>query len=728
MEQKRQLQFAAAEGTSQGVPRATPPATRTTQLLAALRKIHWVVLALTPVIWTHFFPVAPASELNRPAIWAALGTAATALVSLAYVRRLQVAPIEMGWMVFTWSMLVNVLDSMSIQLGSAQSVVNAAEGVLAAAGIGCIAAALSQLRKSQQRDLQSLESSHENYQGLINTLDAVAWEADPDTLRFTYVSRRAEGLLGFPIETWLERPNFWEERVHEQDRDWTLEYRKAHARRREGHQLEYRMTAVDGRTLWIRDSVRVIFQQGGQVMLRGVFTDITARKLLETQLHHNATHDPLTGLPNRAAFLDRLEQAKREASPGSDPYALLFLDLDRFKLVNDSLGHLAGDELLVTISSRLSRCVRGEDLVARLGGDEFGVFLASIPSEETAVQLAERLLETVNRPAAIGDSRVTPSASVGIVVGGPDRSDPTSLLRDADTAMYRAKEAARGSFEVFEPGMRKQIVRRVRMESDLQQALEQDEFELQLQPVVELDSGTLDSFEGLLRWRREDGSVALPHEFMGYAEDSGLMRVIGWKAMEKACSIRRSWDEAGLPPTPIAVNLSESQFAQRDLADELEKMLEQHEVSASELYLEITETVMAEADASVMEKLARLKQMGFRLAMDDFGTGKSTLSRLCTFPMDVIKIDRGFVQRLGDGGPEESLIRAVLALASDLGIEVVAEGIETIEQLTRLQSLGCRYGQGFLFSKAIPVDRARDLLDGRPFDAYGSREQAAIRL
>ena len=718
MAKERQLQQAAAAD-----PR---PESRSARLLTTLRRVHWVVLILTPVIWTHFFAVRSPAEFDTVPLYSSLATTIAALVGSMYVRRLEIAAVEMGWMLFTLSQVVQLVDVSTLKPPGVRQLAQALEGGLGAAGIAGILGALFYFRRTHDRNVESLETSHENYQGLMNTLDIVTWEADPDTLSYTYVSRRVEGLLGYPHATWLERPSFWAERLHEQDREWAVQYRRDHIRRREGHQLEYRMTAIDGRTLWIRDSVRVLFGSDGRVRLRGVLTDITARKLLETQLHHNATHDPLTGLPNRAAFVDRLEQARSEAVPGSDLYAVLFLDLDRFKLVNDSLGHLAGDELLVTVAARLSRCIRGDDLVARLGGDEFGVFLTSIPSEETAVKLAQRLLATVNQPATIGDSRVTPSASVGIVVGGADRSDPASLLRDADTAMYKAKAGARGSFEMFRPAMRKQVVQQVQMEADLQKALEKGELELQLQPVVELASGSLESFEGLLRWRRADGSLSLPREFLGYAEDSGLMRRIGWQAFEKACEIRHEWNLSGAMPTPIAVNLSEAQFTDSQLVSNLDELLARTKIQPSELYLEITETVMAEADEPSIAKLLLLKERGFRLAMDDFGTGKSTLSRLCSFPIDVIKIDRGFVRRLSEDGPERSLISAVLTLANDLKIDVVAEGIETIDQLTRLQSMGCRYGQGFLFSKAVPAREARALLEGRPYDAFGSRETAAL--
>ena len=718
MKSKRQLEHSAA-----AAPR---PEGRAARLLAALRRVHWVVLTLTPVVWTHFLEVRPAADFATVPFYSSLATLVAALVALIYVRRLDTAPVEMGWMLFAWSRLVQLLDAATLKPPGLSQLAHMVEGGLGAVGIAGIVAAMFYLKRTHERNVESLETSHENYQGLISTLDAVTYEADPESLRYTYVSRKAEALLGYAPSEWLDNPTFWADRMHQQDGEWASEYRRNNIRRREGHQLEYRMKAVDGRTLWIRDSVRIIFEADGRIRLRGVLTDITARKLLETQLHHNATHDPLTGLPNRAAFIDRLEQAKSEAVPGSSLYSVLFLDLDRFKLVNDSLGHLAGDELLVTVSARLSRCVRGDDLVARLGGDEFGVLLAAIPSEETSVELARRLLETVSRPATVAGCRVTPSASVGIVVGGPGRSDPTSLLRDADTAMYRAKENARGSFQIFRPAMRTQIVHQVQMEADLRRALEQEELELQLQPIVELDSGSLESFEGLIRWRRPNGDLALPKEFLGYAEDSGLMRKIGWRAFERACEIRHEWNLSGAPATPIAVNLSEAQFTDEGLLGSLDELLARTRIQPSELYLEITETVMAEADEPAIDKLLLLKERGFRLALDDFGTGRSSLSRLCSFPIDVIKVDRGFVRRLGNDGPERSLVRAVLTLADDLGIDVVAEGIETIEQLTRLQAMGCRYGQGFLFSKAVPENKARALLEGRPFDAYGSRETPAL--
>ncbi len=682
-------------------------------------------MSVAPLLWLKVFEARAPADVDSVDFILAVFSLIASMAALVFVRRIGLFQVELGWMVFVAGIVMTVLDTVTHEPPAVGLLVDAVEGGLHMTGLLGVVWGFYRYQQLRRSELGSLRTTNDRYEALVNSVDGVVWEADPETLRFLFVSRRAEALLGYRAERWTDDSELWKSRLHEEDRDWVIRYRLRHAQRREAHQLEYRLKAEDGRTLWVQDSASVIFERSGAVRLRGLLMDITARKLLERQLHHNATHDSLTGLPNRAAFVDRLEQRRRRTGGGDESaYAVVFLDLDRFKLVNDSLGHLAGDALLVEVAARLKQNLRATDLVARLGGDEFAVLLERVESEAAAVGLGRRLLTALNQPVNVRSSPVTPSASLGIVMGGPGRSDPTKLLRDADTAMYRAKEGGKGSLEVFDAGMRRRVVRRLQLEVELQAAIEQNEFEMHLQPIVDLSSGEIHSFEALLRWRRENREILLPNEFLACAEDSGLMRVIAWWALREACAIRGKWAAGGLPGVAVGVNLAEEQFQEADLVEKLEEAVRSANIEPADIHLEITETVLADGDSGAVEKLDELKARGFRLVLDDFGTGRSSLSRLCRFPIDAIKIDQHFIRNLGASEADEALVRAVLTLGADLGVEVVAEGIEEPDHLKRLQGLGCALGQGFLFSKAVAPEAAVKMLETSPFHKVVAGETA----
>ncbi len=423
-----------------------------------------------------------------------------------------------------------------------------------------------------------------------------------------------------------------------------------------------------------------------------------ARSRSEAEARRRALHDPLTGLPNRELFRDRLAGALARMRRGGPPPAVLLLDLDGFKVVNDSLGHHAGDELLRCIAPRLAEAVRAGDTVARLGGDEFVVLADGVQDESTAMLLAQRLEAAWREPVRIGEAELHLSASVGVAVATP-ACDPDSLLRDADAAMYHAKRRGRGRFELFGAPLRDEALRRLALEQDLRRALEPEELHLEYQPVIDFDTNAVVSYEALLRWTHpERGSIG-PDEFIGIAEDSGLMLPMGRWVLQTACAEAQRWP-AGVG---IGVNLSARQVADPDLCEHVRGALAVTGLDPSRLTLEITESTLMEEAEAPLRTLEELRAMGVRLALDDFGTGYSSLSYLRRFALDTLKVDRSFVRDLGSDPHATPLVEAVVSMAGALGLAVVAEGVETEAQRAQLAALGCRYGQGYLLGRPEPA-------------------------
>ena len=435
-----------------------------------------------------------------------------------------------------------------------------------------------------------------------------------------------------------------------------------------------------------------------------VGTDITARKRLEEQLEHNAFHDSLTGLANRVLFLNRLDWAlKRIRRHPNEIAGVMFLDLDRFKIVNDALGHEAGDQILIVVAQRLQQCVRDDDTVARLGGDEFALLVEGMRDVNGVVELAERILASLRPPVPASGRDILTSVSIGIALAsGPERT-AAQVLQDADIAMFRAKERGRGCYQVFDEAMHRRALDRLELETELHRAAERKELELYFQRIVNLDTQKAVGLEALLRWRHSQRGLVPAAAFIPLAEESGLIIPIGWWAIEEACRLVSRWRIANRidPRMYVSINLSGRQFAQADLVEKMADVLARTG-AAPNLSIEITETVIMEQDeGAVARRLERLRQLGVALMIDDFGTGHSSLSRLHEFPIDTLKIDRSFVARLRNGGGPE-VCRAIVALATNMDMDVVAEGIEDAGQVATLRDLGCQLGQGFYFSR--PMD------------------------
>ncbi|HEX6965971.1 MAG TPA: EAL domain-containing protein [Gemmatimonadaceae bacterium] len=441
------------------------------------------------------------------------------------------------------------------------------------------------------------------------------------------------------------------------------------------------------------------------------------RAQVEQQLRHNAMHDALTGLPNRAFFLEQLKYTiGRAGRRPDDLFAVLFLDLDNFKVVNDSVGHHAGDELLVAVARRLEQCMRGGDMVARLGGDEFAILLEHVSEIGDAALIAERVQAALAAPIDLGGYQVFTSVSIGVALSSSANELPDYLLRSADMAMYRAKRGGRARFELFDPMMHAEALRRLQVETDLRRALERQEFCLYYQPVVSLQTGQIAGVEALLRWQHPERGLVVPSEFIPLAEETGLILALGQWVLTEACRQVGAWGigRSGKPPLTLGVNLSVKQCSQPDLADQMASVLAHTGIDASLLSLEITESVIMEQPELATQMLNKLKGLGIRLHLDDFGTGYSSLSYLHKLPLDAVKIDRSFVSQIDTEGQALHLVQTILTLARNLGLEAVAEGVTTAEQLRILRELGCTYAQGYYFSAPLTPSEMDALLQREP--------------
>jgi diguanylate cyclase (GGDEF)-like protein/PAS domain S-box-containing protein len=455
-----------------------------------------------------------------------------------------------------------------------------------------------------------------------------------------------------------------------------------------------------------------------------VLADALERHRADEALRHRVLHDALTGLPNRLSFVDSLRDALNRSTASGSPVGILFLDLDHFKLINDSIGHHAGDQLLQAVAPRLRAHLRPGDIVARFGGDEFGILVDRLTDEDEALAIADRVAGAFREPYAMGGADHFVTASIGIAVArsaGREPIDAELLIRDADAAMYRAKERGRGRCEVFDAEMRARAVRRLETERELRHALEREELELRYQPVIALGSGEIVGLEALVRWNHPERGMLDPGEFVAIAEDSGLIDPIGRWVQETACRQALGWHELrpDKRPLDVAVNLSARQVAHRDLADQVREVLTATGLEPVNLRLEVTESALVDEAAGATATLEALSAIGVRLVLDDFGTGYSSLAYLNRFPFDALKVDRSFVDGLGVEQERTAIVEAVLGMARALSLDAIAEGVENEAQLSELRRLGCDYAQGHLFSRPLTAEKVTALLEGGGFELLG---------
>lgn len=448
----------------------------------------------------------------------------------------------------------------------------------------------------------------------------------------------------------------------------------------------------------------------------GIASDISERKEVERKLEYNAFHDALTGLPNRTLFTDRLARAIARGTREGGRYAVMVMDLDRFKVINDSLGHLVGDELLIQFSRRVESCLRPQDTLARLGGDEFTILLDDIQHSADAIRVAERIHEKMSQPFLLGGNEVFTSASIGITFGTANYKEPAHTLRDADIAMYRAKNQGKGCHVIFEAGMHDRAVTQLKRETRMRRAIEQGEFGVQFQPIVDLLSGQCIGAEALVRWNNPAEARFPPQDFLSLAEDSGLIIPIGQKVLDDAVRALHRWQqELPLPPDfVIHINLSAKQFCHRGLISQIDETLKRYGVDGRHLTLEITEGVLRDHPVLAAAMLGDLRELKVHVCIDDFGTGYSSLSYLHQFPLDVIKIDRSFTSGLGTSVTSSAIVQAIIGLGNNLGMQTIAEGVESEEHQQQLIALGCRYAQGFLFQPPLDPNDMEEYLRQAP--------------
>ncbi len=566
---------------------------------------------------------------------------------------------------------------------------------------------------------EALLESEERYALAVRGANDGLWDWNLENDRVFY-SPRWKSMLGFSVDDVGDSPREWLDRIHPDDRPPFRRHLDAHLTgSTEQLEFEQRMRNFDGEYIWVlARGVAVRDENGKPYRMAGSQTDITARKRAEHQLQHDALHDSLTGLANRVLFVDRLACAladlKRQASPH---FAVLFFDLDRFKNVNDSLGHSMGDKLLVGIARRLEHFLRPGDTVARLGGDEFAVLIHRVDDASGAIHVADRIQDVLSMNFSIDGHDVMVTASIGIAHSSTGYSSPEEILRDSDIAMYRAKAEGKARYEIFDRDMHQSAVALLKLETELRRSVHRGDFLMNYQPIVSLGHiSRIVGFEALVRWKHPERGIVTPANFIAIAEETGLIVPLGWWVLREACQQTRLWQEQfpGDPPLWISVNMSGKLFMKSNMVDELLGILEETGLEPRDLRLEVTENVVMDHADLAIRNLMELRALGIQLSIDDFGTGYSSLSYLQRFHYDQLKIDRSFVSQLSSRGDSRAIVETILNLANSLGIGVVAEGIETADQVDHLKKMQCPHGQGFWFSRPLAVPAAEELMATSP--------------
>jgi len=562
---------------------------------------------------------------------------------------------------------------------------------------------------------EALKVSEERYALALAGANDGIWDWDLST-NVMYFSARWKAMLGLDAEATSSSPTEWFRRVHPGDIGSLRATMAAHCSDQSGHfEHEHRVRHRDGTYRWMLCRGAAVQGSDGQaVRMAGSLTDVTEWHLAREQLREAALHDPLTGLPNRALFMEMLEHAvAKSRRPGKHLFGTLFIDVDRFKAINDSLGHFIGDQLLIAVSQRLQTCIRSRDVIARLGGDEFTILLNDVRHPAEVTLTATRIKQSFTTPFKLEGHEVFVTASIGVALSSTADTCAEDILRDADTAMYRAKTLGRNRQEIFDVSMRAPAMDRLNLENDMRLGIERGEFQLCYQPIVSLATEQLASFEALLRWKRRDGRIMMPSEFIPIAEETGLIDQLGMWTLREACRQLGVWADR-LPSASqlaITVNVSSRQLMHPEFIEQVAAAVRDAGVRPESLCLEITESTLIHSLDRAANLLGELRALGLQVFLDDFGSGYSSLSYLHRFPVNALKIDRSFMSSLAANTADRpAIVESIIALAQSVGADVVAEGVETREQLRRLRQIGCGYAQGFLFAEALAPSAAEALI------------------
>lgn len=570
-------------------------------------------------------------------------------------------------------------------------------------------------RRQAEASLQAIE---ERYALAAEGANDGLWDWDMQQ-NHIYFSPRWLDMVGLSQDDAIESPEAWFDLVHPEDLDGLTKSIENHLNGLTAHLIySYRLRHKDGGYRYMLCRGRYVADKDGiPYRMAGSQTDITRQKDAEQQLRHDMLHDSLTGLPNQTLFLDRLQALfnlyKRQTTLR---FGLVYVDLDNFKLINDSLGHMQGDRLLVKVARRLKSCMRPSDSIARLGGDEFAMILTNTSEAIDAMRVAERITETLEKPFDLEGEEVFMSSSIGIALANEAYLRPEDMLRDADTAMYRAKHNGKNGYAIFSQDMHQAAIKRLKIETELRRAISDHQLEPYFQPIVDMRSEQVAGFETLVRWIHPQRGLITPGDFIPVSEETGLIIPLGEQVLDMACRYRGAWASAlaHCPDIYISVNLSPRQLNHADLPARVLRVIEEHALDPANVRLEITETVLMQNADQALRILTQFRDMNLKIYLDDFGTGYSSLSYMHKFPIDVLKIDQSFVGRIDqEGDKARKIIEIILNLARTLGIDVVAEGIETDTQLAMLRDMGCPYGQGYYFAKPLKPNDAFSLLTGQ---------------
>lgn len=582
---------------------------------------------------------------------------------------------------------------------------------------------------------QYLQESEQKLESILNSLEEVVWSttvpsstSDPfcsEGYEFLFINQAVEKIYGYPKSSFFNNPTLHLEVIHPLDLE---KFKQESLRLRESRsiQMQYRIVHPNGEIRWLKEQRQLIYNlQQTPIRVDSIISDITEKQRIEDQLRYDALHDGLTGLPNRTLFLERVEQAiKRNKRHPDYLFAVLFIDLDRFKLINDNFGHVVGDQLLVKIAELFHNSLRDIDIVARLGGDEFTILLEDLHNLTEVKAVTERLLTQLSLPILeIEGQKVFTGASIGLTLSSIGYQNSSDLLRDADIAMYRAKSQGKGCYVVFEPEMYDQTVALSKIECDLRKALECQEFLLYYQPIIDLQTHALYGFEALIRWQHTEHGLILPADFIPIAEETGLIIPLGRWVLREACRQFRNW-QVQFPEIAnlrISVNLSGKEIQTPDWIEVIEQILAEAGLNGSWLNLEITESWLVDRGEATLALLSQLKSRQILLSIDDFGTGHSSLSTLHRLPVNILKIDRSFINQMDLESESFEIVRTIINLAHTLGMNVIAEGVETAEQAEILKTLRCKFVQGYLFSKPLDFQQAAAAIENSARDlSYGS--------